>query len=178
LAEYRLTPFQKKCPAPSDLLRKLHERGFLVEVRLDGLADNWGALRFYEEGPSELECFLIRDEETRDLTASIPQDSSPRSKELLLRLIDMLLKDLGGSIEEAATQEHWTAEEFLEQNCHLSKSARPVKDWAWLLFSWILTVAAVAAYFNVPSNLHLLALTVIVFTGVSAVGLSFSSAKG
>lgn len=177
MAEYRLTPLQKECPTPTDLLRKLHDRGFSVEVNLNGAADNWGALRFYGEGPSELECFLIRDEETRDLTASIPQEAPPGSKDLLLHLIDILLKDLGGSIEDATTQKRWTAEEFLKQNRYLPKPVRPVKDWTWLVFSWLLTAAAVAAYFNVPSNLHLLALTVIVFTGVSAVGLSLSSAK-
>ena len=175
MPEYRITPRLQDFPAPADLLRKLEDRGFTLEVNLHGSLEHWNTLRFYREDPAEMECSLIRD--GGDLTVSTPEDSLLSSRELALELAGILLKDLGGSLEDAATKERWTAAGFLKKKQAPTGSPRRAGGLGWLLFSWGLAAAALAAYFELPSNLHLLALAVVFFAVIGAAGLTLSLAQ-
>jgi hypothetical protein len=175
LAEFKITPRLKDLPDPAVLLRRLHEKGFSVEITLNGFAHNWGALRFYQDGPTDVECFLVRNEETGSFTASIGENAPPRSRELLLHLVEILLREIHATAEDPRTGEVWDAAEFLKSHPELKPAAAHSARWAWPAFAWALVAAGVAAYFNLPANLHVLSLAVVALTLISAVGLTLSS---
>jgi hypothetical protein len=175
LAEFKITPRLKDLPDPAVLLRRLHEKGFSVEITLNGFAHNWGALRFYQDGPTDVECFLIRNEETGSFTASIGENAPPRSRELLLHLVEILLREIDATAEDPQTGKVWDAAEFLKSHPELKPAAAHSARWTWPAFAWALVAAGVAAYFNLPANLHVLSLAVVALTLISAVGLTLSS---
>ncbi len=182
MPEFKIIPQKKELPAPEALLRSLHERGFTVEIALSGPergADNWSTLRFYQEGPTDVECYLIRDEETGQFTVSIPEGAPARSRELLLHLTETLLKETQGEAEDSETQKTWSASEFKQAHPELNprNGAGPKASWVWPLFAWGLVAASLAAYFNLPANLHVLTLAVMALTFVSALGLTLSSSE-
>jgi hypothetical protein len=177
LAEFKIIPHEKELPTPEALLRSLHERGFTVEIALSGPANRWSALRFYQEGPTDVECYLIRDEETGHFGVSIPEGAPARAKELLLHLTEILLKETQGEAEDPETQKVWTASEFKQSHPQLKPRAAAKTSWAWPLFAWALVAASVAAYFNLPANLHVLTLAVLALTFISALGLTLSSSE-
>ncbi|MGH7738605.1 MAG: hypothetical protein ACREL1_00515 [bacterium] len=175
MIEYRITPQEEKPPTPADLLSGLQSRGFIVELNLNGPPDNWGALRFYLDGPADVECFLIRDEETKVLTASIPAESSARARELLTHLSDLLLEAVGGSLEDPEKGLTWTLPGFRAVHPELKAVPRRSFKAAWPVFAWTLAAISVAAYFNLPDNLHVLSQAVLALTLVSAIGLTLTS---
>ncbi len=182
MSEFKIIPHEKELPTPEALLRGLHERGFTVEIALSGPnggAGLWSTLRFYQEGPAEVECYLIRDEDTGRLSVSIPEGAPARSRELLLHLTELLLKETQGEAEDAETQKTWTASEFKKAHPPLNprNGAGPKTSWGWPLFAWGLAAASLAAYFNLPANLHVLTLSVMALTFVSALGLTLSSSE-
>ena len=89
--EYVITPAVKELPEGPALMDELHRRGLPVEIHLTGTAQRWEAIRFYEPGPPEIECFLSREEEDGRLRLSMPPGSPPEAAELLLNLVDLLL---------------------------------------------------------------------------------------
>jgi hypothetical protein len=175
VAEFKIIPLQKELPDPAVLLRRLHEKGFSVEITLNGFARDWGALRFYQDGPTDVECFLVRNEETGSFTASIGENAPPRSRELLLHLVEILLRETRGTAEDPETGKTLGAAQFKQAHPEFSKSAPSKTLWVWPAFAWALVAAGVAAYFNLPANLHVLSLAVVALTLLSAVGLTLSS---
>ncbi|HVM33538.1 MAG TPA: hypothetical protein VMU88_10420 [bacterium] len=175
MSEYKLIPREAGLPSPTDLLEALHRREFSVEVNVTGPSGAWEALRFYQDGPAEVECFLIRDEETGALTASTPEGSPERAQELLSHLCDLILSGQGGTARDLQTGKLFTSADFKENNPHLKSPARPRLAWAWPAFAWALVLGAGAAYFNLPDNLHMLALAVVGLSLLSALGLTISA---
>lgn len=175
MTEYRITPREEKPPTPSELLAGLQNRGFAMEVNLSGPPDNWGALRFYLDAPADVECFLIRDEETKVLTASIPLDASPRARELLVHLSDLLLETVGGSLEDREKELTWTLPGFRAVHPELKALPRRSFKAAWPIFAWALAAVSLAAYFNLPDNLRVFSQAVLALTLVSAIGLTLTS---
>jgi hypothetical protein len=183
LPEFKITPHGKELPAPESLLRSLHERGFTVEIALSGPGgdsgnmDRWSALRFYQEGPADVECYLIRDEETDRFGVSIPEGAPARAGELLLHLTEILLLETQGEAQDSRTQKTWSASEFKQAHPELKPRAGAKTSWVWPLFAWGLVATSLAAYFNLPANLHVLSLAILVLTFISALGLTLSSSE-
>jgi hypothetical protein len=178
MAETKIIALQKKIPSAPSLLNALHQRGFSVEINLNGPPDNWDTIRFYQESPTELECFLIRDEEAGTLSLSIPEDSSNRAQDLLDHLCDLLLESTGGQAIQGEKDAALSFPEFRKSHPALKAAARASFQWAWPAFAWGLVAAGIAAYFNLPDNLHLLSMAVTGLALLSAVGLTVSSLDG
>jgi hypothetical protein len=178
MSETKITSLQKKIPTAPSLLNALHQRGFSVEINLNGPPDNWDTIRFFQEGPTELECFLIHDEEAGTLSLSIPENYPARSQDLLDHLCDLLLESTGGQVLQGEKGSALSFSEFRKSHPALKISSRASFKWAWPLFAWGLVAAGVAAYFNLPDNLHVLSMAVTGLALLSAIGLTASSLDG
>lgn len=178
MAETKITTLQKKIPAAPDLLNGLHQRGFSVEINLNGPPENWDTIRFFQEGATELECFLIRDEESGILSLSTPENSPARAQELLDHLCDLLLESTGGQATQGEKGAAMGLLAFRKNHPALKVPAHASSQWAWPAFAWALVAAGIGAYFNLPDNLHVLSLAVTGLALLSAIGLTVSSLDG
>ncbi|HET9869472.1 MAG TPA: hypothetical protein VFR02_03105 [bacterium] len=175
MPEYKILPPGGDLPGPAELLAGLQERGFSLEVNLSGPPERWEALRFYQDGPAEVECFLIRDEEAGALTASTPEGSPERAREILVNLADLILRSCGGTLEDPQTKRTFTAGDFREHQPLLKPRARAAAGWAWPAFAWAVTAASLAAWLGLPESLRAPALAVAALSLLSAAGLTWSA---
>ena len=155
---------------------ELHRRGFPVEINIKGSADNWDAIRFYEPGPPEIECFLSYSEEDNFYNISVSTDSPHQAMELQMFLVDLLLQKLGGQADNTATRERFTPEQFAAKLKAHHGSSSDKKEIFWIGFSWIVVVLGVLIYFFSPQS-RSLAPFIVVFSLLSAGGLTYSHFK-
>jgi len=176
LPEYIIKPGKKELPAGPYLLDELHRRGFPVEINIKGPADHWDAIRFYEPGPPEIECFLSFEEEEGVYNVSVPTDSPHQAVDLQMFLVDLLLKDLGGQADNTATRERFTPQQFSVKLKDHHASTGGSKDLFWIVFSWLVVSLGILVFFFSPQSRSLVPF-IILFSLLSAVGLTYAHFK-
>ena len=177
MAEYVITPAKKELPEGPAIMDELHRRGFPVEINVTGTALVWEAIRFYEPGPPEIECFLSREEEDGLLKLSLPADSASEAVSLQLNLVDLLLAKVGGLAENTATRERFIPEEFSAKLKALRGAPTGLKDFFWIGFSWSVVLAGILIWISSPQA-RTLAPAVVFLSFLSAAGLTYSLFKG
>ena len=177
MAEYVLIPEKKGPPPGTQLMDELHRRGFPVEINLTGPDQGWENIRFYKAGPPELECLLAYDPEGERYKISVSRDASPQSHELQFFLVDILLQELGGQVDNKSTLERFTPAEFARKLKILHNPVRKVKDLIWIGFSWAVVVAGLIALFAGSHPSHEMVSLVLVVASISAAGLTYSYFK-
>jgi len=172
MAEYVVTPEITVRPSASDLAQELHRRGFPVKINLKGSDPQWEAVRFYESGPPEIECFLSFDPGEGTYTVSAPHDAVSETMDLLLFLVGALLQKVGGRADNTGTRERFTAEQFAARlKSHHSDKA---KDLFWLFFSWGVVAVGLLILLLIGPGLRHLVLAVLALSFLSAAGLTYS----
>ncbi len=177
MAEYVLTPEKKDQPQGTQLMEDLHRRGFPVEINLKGPDQGWDSIRFYEAGPPEVECLLAYDREKGRYKISVSRDASAQTHELQLFLVDSLLRELGGQVDNTSTLERFTPSQFSVKLRTLHNPMRKMKDLVWIGFSWAVVVAGLMAFFSKSGQSRGVVGLVLVFALISAVGLTYSHFK-
>ncbi len=177
MADYVFTPDEKTRPAGTRLMEDLHRRGFPVEINLTGPDREWESIRFYEAGPPELECLLTYDPEGGRYKISVSRDASPRSHELQLFLVDSLLQELGGQVDNKSTLERFTPSQFTAKLKAIHNPVGRVKDLVWIGFSWAVVAAGLTALFAGSRQSREMVVLVIIFASISALGLTYSHLK-
>jgi hypothetical protein len=185
MSEYILRPNQKGLPPPQDLLDDLARRGWNVDLNLKGHADSWEAIRFFRPGPpEEVECFLLHDPETHVFTLSLPALPAHGARELQYRVLESLLKRLGGIVEEVSNRKRRTLTQH-ELTVWGSKY-RPFPlnllqgdpgEVFWRLFPWAVAVAATLYSLFGPPEKRLPALVLAALALLSSVGLLYHSLR-
>jgi hypothetical protein len=155
---------------------ELHRRRFPVEINVKGSAKEWQAIRFYEPGPPEIECFLSFEEENGNFTVSTAIDSPPESAELQLNLIDILLDELGGQADNTATREHFTPQQFAQKLKAFQLSSPGSKERYWIIFAWLVVAIGLLIWFFSPHT-RSIAPVIIALSFLSAAGLTYSHFK-
>jgi len=173
MAEYVVTPVKKELPEGPYLMDELHRRGFPVEINLKGTAQNWDAIRFYEPGPPEIECFLSREENEGKFNVSLAADSPSEASELQLNLIDILLSGLGGQADNSATRERFGPGEF---SAFLKSRRGNSRELFWIGFSWLVVAAGISLWIFSPAT-RVIAPAVVFLSLISAAGLTYSHFK-
>lgn len=176
MPEYVIKPEKKELPAGPYLMEELHHRGFPVEINVKGSAAKWDAIRFYEPGPPEIECFLSFSEENGTYSASVSDDSPYQAIELQMFLVDLLLKEVGGRADNSATRERFTPQEFTAKLRAHHGSSNDKRELFWIGFSWVVVVLGVLIYFFSPQS-RSLAPFIVFFSLLSAGGLTYSHFK-
>lgn len=175
MAEYILTPEKTEQPSGLELMEELHRRGFPVEIHLTGQDKQWEAIRFTEPGPPEVECLLSYGSE--GYIISISQDAPPSASDLQTSLVETLLQDLGGQVDNVNTRERFTPEEFTAKLKHQQDSAAPAKERFWIVFSWAVVVMALGIYFVISPDKRDLVVVILVLSFLSAALQTYSHAK-
>lgn len=157
-------------------MEDLHHRGFPVEINLKGPDQEWESVRFFEAGPPELECLLTHDPETGRYKISVYRDAPTRAHELQLFLVDTLLRELGGQVDNTTTLERFTSSQFTAK-LKAHGPMRKAKDWLWIGFSWTVVVAGLIALIAGSNQFRVMVGLVLVFASISAVGLTYSHFK-
>jgi hypothetical protein len=173
MAEYVLTPESKLQPAGTRLMEELHRRGFPVEINLTGQDQGWAAIRFYEAGPPEVECFLAYEPETGRYKISVSPEASLPTYELQLLLVDSLLQILGGYVDNATTSERFTPGQFTAKLKSLRNPPGKLKDLVWILFAWAVAALGLFALLFAPALARSLVMVVLLFSTLSASGLTY-----
>jgi hypothetical protein len=176
MAEYVITPELKSLPSAAGLMDELHIRGFPVEINRKGSDLEWEAVRFFEPGPPEIECFLSYDSVEGTYTVSAPHDAVSETMELFLFLVGILLQKVGGRADNKVTRERYTAEQFqsrLKKHRHSDKA----KDLFWLFFSWGVVAVGLIVFFLISAGSRHLVMVVLALSLLSAAGLTYSHYK-
>ncbi len=176
MPHFVISPDKKSLPEGPRLMDHLHRRGFPVEINVKGTAQSWNEIRFYEAGPPELECLLSFNEKNGTLKVSVSNDASLEARDLQMFLVDLLLKELGGQVDNTDTRERYTPKEFAEKLKKQYGSTRNANDLLWIVFSWTVVVAGVAIFVLSP-QFHGLVSIVVVLSLLSAAGLTYSHYK-
>jgi len=176
LPEYVITPEKKDLPSGPFLMEEMHRRGFPLEINVKGGAEKWDAIRFYEPGPPEVECFLSLDDDNGRLNVSVSVDSPPHAFDMQMILVELLLQEVGGQVDNLTTRERLTLKEVSAKiRSHHRSKAGPM-DFIWIGFSWAVVVLAMLAYVFEPQARGLI-LVLLFFSLVSAGGLTYSHFK-
>jgi hypothetical protein len=177
MAEYVITPEIKALPSATGLMDALHKRGFPVEINLKGSDLEWDAVRFYEPGPPEIECFLSYDPGDGVYTVSAPNDAVPETMELFHFLAGVLLQKVEGRADNPATRERYSAGQFSAKLKKHKRSSGKSKDIFWLFFSWGVVVVGSLVFLLIGTDLRYPALVVLFLSLLSAAGLTYSHFK-
>ncbi len=177
MAEYILSPEKKERPSGLELMDELHRRGFSVEINLKGRDPEWDAIRFYQPGPPEIECFLSFDPGNGSYAVAVSQDAPPSAADLQIFLVDTLLQNLGGRVDNIETRERFTPEEFAAKLKRHHNPSNRKKEWFWVVFSWAVAVLALGIYFGVAPPLRQLVALILVLSSLSAALQTYSHFK-
>jgi hypothetical protein len=180
LPEYVIYPSHKTTPTPEYLLSEIHRRGWDVELNVKGGGRNWEGIRFFQEGPPEIESYVLHDFKYNRFHVTVPETSPDgKAQDLQLHLVDVLLKTLGGDAENVETRKRFNAPEFASHMLFRKRPLLPfeLRTLGWPLFAW-LTVGfgAGIALFGRPEML----VPALVITGLAflaALGLTFDLKK-
>ncbi|HUO57496.1 MAG TPA: hypothetical protein VMV05_04900 [bacterium] len=173
MPEYAIKPEKVEAPTATHLSEEMHRRGFAVEMNIKGSPDQWEAIRFSEPGPPEVECFLSYSDKRDALNVSVSVDSPPQAAELQMVLVDLLLSELGGQVDNLKTRERYTAQEFSEKLKHLHGAKPGPKDLVWIVFSWAVVLLAVLILVLKPQTRGLAAMLLLASLA-SAGGLTYA----
>ena len=175
MPEYIVYPAHKTAPTPEYLLSELHRRRWEVELNVKGGGRNWEGIRFYREGPPEIECFILHDFKFNRFHVSLPESCPEDASDLQLHVVDILLRTLGGDAEDLVNHRRFNAPEFAS---HMLFRRRPflpfeLRALGWPLFAWLTTGfgAGIAFFGREEAFIPALILTVTAF--LSALGLTF-----
>lgn len=175
MPEYIVYPSHKTTPTPEYLLSELHRRRWEVELNVKGGGRNWEGIRFYQEGPPEIECFVMHDFKYNRFHVTLPETPCEKAQDLQLQVVDVLLRTLGGDAEETSSHRRFNAPEFAT---HLLFRKRPLLPFefrkvGWPLFAWLTTGfgAGIAAFG--PADAFLPSLLLAFLALISALGLTF-----
>ena len=188
--EYLITPHKKGLPSGHHLLEELHRRGLPATLDLKGTDTKWEAILFSEPGPPPMECFLEHDPAQGNFKIGLPKDTPKEAEEMKIALADILLRELGGHVQDTSTNERHDLAGFLEKTkthtaAHMTQSSSSTKSVSskaklgtaevlWILFAWGLAAAALTVYFTMPQHQHTITLGVAGLAFLSALGLTFS----
>jgi hypothetical protein len=173
MAEYLLTPEKKKPPAGTWLMDELHRRGFPVEIHLKGEDRDWETIRFCEEGPPEAECLLAVEGPSGRYRISVSRDASLRAQNLQMFLVDTLLGEVGGQVNNSDTLERFTPGQFNVKLKTIHNPMGKANDLVWIGFSWAVVAVGFIALFVGPSHSRLIVAFVLAFSSLSAAGLTY-----
>ena len=176
MPEYVISPEKKEMPSGPFLMEEMHRRGFPLEINVKGGADKWDAIRFYEPGPPEIECFLSLDDENGRLNVSVSVDSPPHAFEMQMFLVELLLQQVGGQADNMTTRERLTLKEATAKIRSLHRGKAGPKDLVWIGFSWAVVALALLAYAFAPQSRGLV-LVLLTLSLASAAGLTYSHFK-
>ena len=168
MADYLLTPEKGEQPSGLQLLEELHRRGFPVEIKVKGDSTQWESIRFSQEGPPLVECSLSFDEGQGRYTVAIPHDSPLAAGELQMFLVDVLLKALGGQVDNLQTRERLTRAQFAAKLRHLHSRSGKAKDMIWLFFAWGVAILSLVIFFLITPGVRYLVLGVFLLSLASA----------
>jgi hypothetical protein len=168
MAEYVLTPEKNEQPSGLHMLEELHRRGFPVEIHVKGEDRKWETIRFSEAGPPEVDCILSYDAESGLYTIFVSPDAPSPAVELQVFVVDALLQELGGRVDNTNTRERFTPEQFAEKIRHHHSPDRKRGDYFWMIFSWVVVVLALIMFFIIVPNLQHLVLVILFLSFVSA----------
>ncbi len=177
MADYILKPGNKRLPSATFLLEEIHKRGIPVEINVTGTVDQWEAIRFFEPGPPEIECFATFDQENPRFILTVPKDSPELSSDLRLLLAHIFLSEVGGTVTDSSTGENYDAPKIAARVRQFQPSKSGISESLWLIFSWAVLPLAALAYFAVPHQLRILVIGVAVLAFFSAVGQTYSKLK-
>jgi hypothetical protein len=177
MPEFILTPEKKALPSAPSLLNQIHEMGFPVEINVKGKPENWEDLRFHEAGPPEVECLVSYDGRQGRYSLQVSSDAPPKAYDLQLALVELLLKNLGGQVDNRVTRERFTAAEFVRKMTHHRISQSNPWDSYWLAFSWVVVFFGLFLSFTLHPGLKGVILSIVVLALVSAVGLTYTRFK-
>jgi len=177
MPEFILTPEQKKIPTAHSLLEQIHKMGFPVEINVKGRPENWEDLRFHQPGPPDVECLVSYDGGQGRYTLQVSSDAPPKAYDLQLSLVELLLKLLGGQVDNRFTRERFTAGEFMKKMTHHRVAQNNPWDLFWLGFSWIVVAFGVFLSFSVHPELKGVVLSIVVLAFLSASGLTYTRFK-
>lgn len=188
--EYLVTPHKKGLPSGHHLLEELHRRGLPATLDLKGTDTKWEAILFSEPGPPPMECFLEHSPSQGNFKISLPKDTPQEAEEMKIALADILLRELGGHVQDTSSNERLDLAGFLEKTkthtaAHMTKSSSSSKspssktklgttDVLWILFAWALAAAGLEVYLAMPQYQHPITLGVAGLALLSALGLTFS----
>lgn len=175
MPEYVVYPSHKTVPTPEYILAELHRRRWDVELNVQGGGRNWESIRFYQEGPPEVECSIVHDSKYNRFHVGLPEFHPEKARDLQLNVVDVLLKTLGGDAEDSDTHRRFNAPEFAT---HMLFRKRPFlafewKSLGWPLFAWLTTgfAAGVLLFGNPEARVPAAVLAVLSFA--CALGLTF-----
>jgi hypothetical protein len=177
MPEFILTPESKTLPSVPSLLDQIHEMGFPVEINVKGQPDHWEDLRFHEPGPPEVECLLSYDGGQGRYTFYVSSDAPPKAYDLQLHLVELLLKNLGGRVDNKLTRERYTSSEFMKKMARHRAAQNNPWDLFWLVFSWAVVLFALFLFFSLHPGLRAYVVTILLLALVSAVGLTLARLK-
>jgi len=175
LPEYVVYPSHKTAPTPEFILAELHRRHWEVELNVQGGGRNWEGIRFTQEGPPEIECFVLHDFKYNRFHISLPEEHSEKARDLQLHVVDVLLKTLGGDAEDLATHRRFNAPEF---GTHMLFRKRPflafeIKALGWPLFAWLTAGFGVGVALFGRAEARIPALVLTLVAALCAAGLTF-----
>jgi len=175
LPEYVVYPSHKTVPTPEYILAELHRRRWDVELNVQGGGRNWEGIRFWQEGPPEVECFVLHDFKYNRFHVSLPEDHPEKAQDLQLQLVDVLLRTLGGDAEDLSTHRRFNAPEFAT---HMLFRKRPflafeIKALGWPLFAWLTAGFGVGVALFGREEARIPALVLTVVAALCAAGLTF-----
>lgn len=177
MSEYLIKPDPGPKPLGTKLLEEIHRRGFPVEITLTGPDEDWSAIRFMDAGPPEAECLLSFEAGTNAYKVVISRDAPRSAVELQLYLVETLLQEVGGYADHTGTRERLDHGQFIAKLRAHAGDAPKTMDWVWLVFSWLVVVAALTAFLQVQGPNRWTVLVVMIFALVSAAGLTWSHFK-
>ncbi len=177
MPEFILTPEKKTLPQAPSLLDQIHKLGFPVEINVKGKPENWESLRFYEPGPPEIECHVIYDAEEGRYVLQVSSDSPTEAYDLQLSLVEILLKNLGGQVDNRFTRERFSAAEFIKKMAHHRGSLSAHWDILWLVFSWAVVFFGIFLCFSVHPGMQGAVVSIVVLALISAAGLTYTRFK-
>ncbi len=177
MPEFILTPEKTKLPSAPSLLDQIHKMGFPVEVTVKGKPDQWEDLRFHEPGPPEVECLVSYDEGEGKFSLHVSSDAPPKAYDLQLHLVELLLKNLGGQVDNRHTRERHTAAEFFKKMQHHRVSQNNPWDYFWLAFSWAVVLFGGFLYFALRPALRPFIVPIFILALLSASGQTYSLLK-
>ena len=173
MAEFLLTPETKNQPAGTRLMEELHRRGYPVEITLKGPDQAWQTVRFYEQGPPEVECLLDFDSPNGTYKISVSRDASHPSADLQLHLVGALLQELGGRVDNLSTQERFTPSQFAAKLRTQGNPRRGAGELLWIGFAWAVAAGSFLALVMGPGPSRPIIGLVLAFASLSAAGLTY-----
>jgi hypothetical protein len=177
MPEFILTPEKNKIPSAHSLLEQIHRMGHPVEIHVTGKPENWTELRFHQPGPPEVECLVSYDSGQGLYTLHVNSDAPPKAYDLQLALVELLLKSLGGQVDNRFTRERYSAEEFMKKMARHRVAQNNPWDPFWLGFSWVVVLFGIFLSFSLHPEIRGVVLSIVVLAMVSAVGLTYTRIK-